>query len=275
MERRHRSPNYPSFSLPIAIEKVAALYAAQHRHPAPREIVATGMGYNTLNGASATAISALHKYGLLEGRGDQLRVSDRALRILHPESDEEKAAAVREAAAEPALFAELNERFPGNLPNDELLRNYLIRRGFAPNAVTSAIASYRETSEMVERESWPHDSRREQPQDHAAMVYANSTPESVGSASLSTQLAAAEAAAARSKEAPIITIMEGYFVVNATALRTREKARTLRELIERLEWMLPEETPKDAVTRLSPNEAVPETIVDRPQRLVAPKTPSE
>lgn len=164
METRLRSPNYPAFSLPVAIEKVAALYAAQHRHPAPREIVATGMGYNSLNGASATAISALHKYGLLEGRGDQLRVSDRAMRLLHPESSEERAEAIREAAFDPPLFSELNERFPGKLPNDDLLRNYLIRRGFAPNAVTSVIASYRETSEMVERDGTRQDSAREQPE---------------------------------------------------------------------------------------------------------------
>jgi len=169
MERRLRSPNYPAFSLPVAIEKVAALYAAQHRHPAPREIVATGMGYNSLNGASATAISALHKYGLVEGRGDQLRVSDRAMRLLHPESPEERAEAIRDAAFDPPLFAELNERFPGKLPNDDLLRNYLIRRGFAPNAVTSVIASYRETSEMVERNEARQDSARELPSEPVVM----------------------------------------------------------------------------------------------------------
>jgi hypothetical protein len=185
MERRIRSPNYPSFSLPVAIEKVAALYAAQQRHPAPREIVATGMGYNSLNGASATAISALHKYGLVEGRGDQLRVSERAMRLLHPESSEERAEAIREAAYDPPLFAELNERFPGRLPNDDLLRNYLIRRGFAPNAVTSVIASYRETSEMVERDEVRQDSAREQPPEPVAMPQSAEALNPVGSSSAS------------------------------------------------------------------------------------------
>jgi len=71
------------------------------------------MGYNSLNGASAGAISALHKYGLLGRAGDKIRVSERALRILHPHSAEEGATAIQEAANEPPLFAELNERFPG------------------------------------------------------------------------------------------------------------------------------------------------------------------
>jgi hypothetical protein len=162
MEKRLRSPNYPALSLPDAIEKVTALYRAQHTHAAPREVVAKGIGYNSLNGASASAISALLKYGLLERIGDEGKVSERALRILHPHSPEERGTAIREAALEPPLFAELNQRFPGRVPNDELLRNYLIRNGFAPSAVTSVITSYRETSEMVEREGWAHDSLREQ-----------------------------------------------------------------------------------------------------------------
>jgi hypothetical protein len=156
--KRIRSPNYPALSLPEAIDKVTALYRAHHTHPAPREIAVRGMGYNTLNGASATAISALHKYGLLDRVGDQVKISDRALRILHPESAAERKAAISEAAGEPTLFGELAERFPGRMPSDELLRNYLIRRGFAPGAVTAVITAYQETSEMVEREAAVHDS---------------------------------------------------------------------------------------------------------------------
>src|SRR5438477_144269 len=110
--KRIRSPNYPALSLPDAIEKAAALYRVQHTHAAPREVAVRGMGYNTLNGASATAISALHKYGLLDRVGDEVKISDRALRILHPEPLEERSAAILEAAREPPLFGELAERFP-------------------------------------------------------------------------------------------------------------------------------------------------------------------
>lgn len=159
MEKRIRSPNYPALSLPDAIEKVTALYRNMHTHAGPRKVVVKGMGYNTLNGASATAISALHKYGLLERiSGDEIKVSERALRILHPHSPEERATAIREAAVEPPLFVELAERFPGRLPNEELLRNYLVRKGFAPAAASQVILTYRETSELVNRETGEHDS---------------------------------------------------------------------------------------------------------------------
>src|SRR4051795_11196605 len=108
MESRFRSPNYPSLSLPAALERVRALYNAQHTLAVSRELVAKGMGFGTLHGASASAISAAQKYGLLtKVVGDKLKVSERAMRILHPNSEAERAEAIREAAYEPALFAEL------------------------------------------------------------------------------------------------------------------------------------------------------------------------
>ncbi|MGY4475221.1 hypothetical protein [Bradyrhizobium sp. USDA 3364] len=158
MDKRIRSPNYPAISLPDAIGKVTALYRSVHTHAAPREVVAKGMGYNSLNGASATAISALHKYGLLERVGDEVKVSERALSILHPHTPQEKAEAIRAAAGEPTLFAELADRFPGAMPNEDLLRNYLLRKGFAPGAVGQVISAYRETSEMVGGEERGYDS---------------------------------------------------------------------------------------------------------------------
>lgn len=158
MDKRVRSPNYPALSLRDALDKVSVLYKNLHNHPGPREVIAKGMGYASLNGSSMTAISALHKYGLLEGRGDEIRISDLAMRIMHPESEEERATAIREAASEPQLFTELDERFPGTVPNEELLRNYLLRRNFAPNAVSHVVLSYRETKELVEDQKGSYDS---------------------------------------------------------------------------------------------------------------------
>jgi hypothetical protein len=127
VDKRIRSPNYPALGLPEAVEKVAAIYRNIHTHASSREVVAKAMGYTGLNGASATAVSALHKFGLLEGRGDEIKVSERAMRIMHPQSQTERTEAIREAAVLPPLFAELRGRFPGRHPNDDLLRNFLLR----------------------------------------------------------------------------------------------------------------------------------------------------
>lgn len=254
MEKRIRSPNYPALSLPDAIEKVTALYRAEHTHPAPREVVAKGMGYNSLNGASASAISALQKYGLLERSGEELRVSERALRILHPHPPEERGAAIRQAALEPPLFAELNDRFPGRIPSDDLLRNYLIRNGFAPSAVTAVITAYRETSEMAEREGREHDSLHEQTPEHAAMPQQIRTPTApVAGAGLAHQPQSAG-------PMPIISIMDDHSIVVNTVVRTRQKARALRRMIE----MIEEELPEDDATP-SGNERDKKTSDDAPE----------
>lgn len=158
MDKRVRSPNYPAISLREAMDKVSVLHKHIHNHAGPREVIARGMGYASLNGSSMSVISALNKYGLLEGRGDEIKISDRAMRIMHPESQDERATAIREAAAEPQLFAELDDRFPGATPNEELLRNYLLRKSFAPSAVSQVILSYRETKELVEAECGGYDS---------------------------------------------------------------------------------------------------------------------
>jgi hypothetical protein len=238
MDKRIRSPNYPALSLPEAIARVTNLYRELHTHGAPREDIAKAMGFNTLNGASATAISALNKYGLLEGGGDKLKVSDRALRILHPHSPEEKAEALREAAREPQLFNELAERFPGGVHNEGLVRNYLIRAGFAPSAVPAVIKAYRETSEMADREGSGHDSLHEQPQENAAMPVTQNTGSALPGESRLSATATIQKLE-QQPQIPVIAIMDDHFVVN-TAVRTQEKARALRRLIEMLEKTLPE-----------------------------------
>lgn len=159
MDKRVRSPNYPALSLPDAVLKVKGVYSALHNHAGPREVIAKAMGFSGLNGASATAISALHKYGLLDRVGvEEIKVSERAMQIIAPQSPDERAGALRTAAASPALFAEIAEKFPGSAPNDDLLRNYLIRKGFASGALSAVITAYRETSDMVEREGGGYDS---------------------------------------------------------------------------------------------------------------------
>src|SRR5690242_15075647 len=93
-EKRSRSPSYPAISLPDAVQRLRALYDNIHTHSAPRDVIARGMGYASLSGASASAISALVKYGLLDRSGEELRVSERGMAILHPHDPVERARAI-------------------------------------------------------------------------------------------------------------------------------------------------------------------------------------
>jgi hypothetical protein len=140
-------------SLAQAVQQIAKLFEKINQHAAPREALATGLGYSGLHGASATAISALLKYGLLDRDGEDYKLSERAMKIIAPHSPSEKAEALNAAARDPALFTELIEYFKGDVPNDDLMRAYLIRRGFAPAAIPQVIQAFRETMELVTREA--------------------------------------------------------------------------------------------------------------------------
>jgi len=58
-----RSPHYPSQTLEEAIQRVEQVYNLEHTHPSPRNVVAQGLGYTSLNGASLSVIATLTRYG--------------------------------------------------------------------------------------------------------------------------------------------------------------------------------------------------------------------
>lgn len=156
---RIRSPNYPQVELNEAITLVRKIFDKEGRNFAPREVVATLLGYSSVNGASEKKVSAIFAYGLLDRNAErELRVSDLAMKILHPENKQEEAQALSEAALSPNLFQEIKEKWPDALPSDESLRSYLIRRGFNQNAVGQVILVFRSAMGLVNVENGAHDS---------------------------------------------------------------------------------------------------------------------
>jgi hypothetical protein len=149
-----RSPRYPIIGLREALDRARQVYDADHRNRIPKELVAQHIGYTTLNGKSLGVVSAIGKYGLLEGKADQMWISERAIVIFeHPPGDPQRVAALKAAASEPELFNELSEAFPGKVSDQALRSHLIIKRKFLPEAADRAIRSYRETRELVESES--------------------------------------------------------------------------------------------------------------------------
>lgn len=183
---RIRSPNHPVMSLAEAIAKATVIHDRERHLAAPKEVVAKHLGYGGMNGASAKAISALVKYGLLEeAPGEKLKVSHAALSILHPRSQDERAQAIRDAAARPAVFVDISNEWTDGHPSDDNLRAWLVRRNFASDAIERVIKIYRDNVELVARESGAFDlaPSRGTPGEHAA-------PEVGGKSSAQTRHAA-------------------------------------------------------------------------------------
>jgi hypothetical protein len=174
-----RSPNYPVIGLPDAIKKARKIWDKERHGKMSREVAVKHMGYNTLNGASMGVVSALGKYGLLEGRGDELRLSPVAMSILHDPADSaERKAAIRAAALAPALFQEFHNDFGDHVPSEENLRAYLLKRGFIPGAAAAANRAYRETMAIVEEEAGDYTSGAESPpeENHAMSTPVSPSP---------------------------------------------------------------------------------------------------
>ena len=150
--KRSRSPQYPSLSLPQAIEMVTKLHKANRTSVISRETAAKDMGYAGLTGRSLTVIAALAQYGLIEkaGKGD-IKVTRRAVDILHSVEQADRDEAVREAALAPALFQQLIERFPEGVPSHNALRSYLIQQEFGDVAIGPAITAFLETIAFAEK----------------------------------------------------------------------------------------------------------------------------
>lgn len=147
---RVRSPNYPAMSLPAAIEAVRKIYSKYSTHKADPAIIAKAIGYGGLNGASAAALSALKKFGLLEDVGKELKVSAFALGILvDPPGSVARAKAIVEASTMPQLFSDLQAEYGLSVPSDEILRSFMLKRGFAQSTVAGPIRTYRETMEFA------------------------------------------------------------------------------------------------------------------------------
>jgi hypothetical protein len=153
---RSRSPNYPQIGLKEAIQRVSSVYKRDYQASLTRDLAAERLGYSGLNGKSLAVLAALGKFGLLEGRGEETRVSDLAVRILaFPPGSPERRAALEEAAGRPELFAELDQRFARAPASDAAIRAWLITRGFIPPAAEAAVRAYRETRQLLEAAAAP------------------------------------------------------------------------------------------------------------------------
>ena len=93
-----------------AIEAMRPVIKRENRNKMSKRVLAKHLGSNTLNGRVLTRIGALRAYGLVEGPGDGMRVSDDAVVLLNaPEGAPERQEALERCAFRPNIFKQLRE----------------------------------------------------------------------------------------------------------------------------------------------------------------------
>jgi hypothetical protein len=138
-----RSPNYPLMSLGPALEAIRPAFKNENRNKMSRSVLAKHMGYNSLNGRALGKIGAVRAYGLIEGAGDELRITDDAVKaLMAPVDSKERLDALGRLANRPVLFQELRKDFPDTMPSLHNLKYALVKRQFTEDAAEKAAKSY-------------------------------------------------------------------------------------------------------------------------------------
>lgn len=153
-EKRVRSPRYPIYGLKMAIERLETFYDKEGKATVPRDIAIKAWGYTAVSGSALQNIATLIQYSLLDRIGGKnVKISELGLNIVCPRTSVEKEEAIREAGLNPPIFKELLEQYGADIPSDETLKAYLLRRtptSYGENAADTLIKAYRETMAFTE-----------------------------------------------------------------------------------------------------------------------------
>ena len=152
VENRRTSPRHPIIGLEEAVDLAEKVFDGDRQYPVERETAVKHMGFTGMSGWAMRMLASVLQYGLLEKAPDgQVKVTDRTVRILHPEGPSDKAEALSEASHEPDLFAKIYEKFPDGSPSDRNLESFLVRLGFLGSAIQPATKAFRATEEFLAR----------------------------------------------------------------------------------------------------------------------------
>ena len=144
-----KSPNYPRIGLGEALAAVRTAFEKDNRNKMSQAAIAKHLGHESLSGPAFSKIATLRAYGLIEGQGDELRVSDDAVAaLMAPEGSPERRVAVSSLAAKPKLYQEIRPDFP-TPPSLDNLKFWLIKRKFATDAAETAAKAYLDTLRFV------------------------------------------------------------------------------------------------------------------------------
>jgi hypothetical protein len=148
--KKERSRAYPVMTLEEALNRIASINESLGLNGQfNRESIAVGMGYSSLNGASARAVAALAHYGLLDREKDQYSLSQTAKKYLLPINDSDKEDAMRDAALSPSLFMEIYDAFKGQVIPRQFTNRLIQEFGIQQKAAADVERIFRNTMETA------------------------------------------------------------------------------------------------------------------------------
>jgi hypothetical protein len=174
----HRSPAYPSISLPQAIEKIRDFWRAYTKNIVPRTTALERWGYTVTTGPAARVIAALKQFGLIseEDKGIKLTERGRDLATL-PKTDERYKNAANSALHSPTIYKKLLENYGEKLPDDSLLKAALERdHDFNPKSTPGFIKDFRASIAYIDNLSVENGSSDDGSQEESGKDTSQNTP---------------------------------------------------------------------------------------------------
>lgn len=145
-----RSPNYPALDLGDALKATRKALEKDNRNKMSQAALAKHLGHDSLSGPALGKIGALRAYGLIDGKGDELRVTDDAVAaLMAPPGSPEGVDTIRRLAVRPKLFQDIQKEF-ATLLSLENLQFWLVKRQFAKDAAEKAAKCYLSTMKLAE-----------------------------------------------------------------------------------------------------------------------------
>ena len=140
----------PSSNLEEAIGYLEVVQTRLGMGPFGLDALAEALGHKSgVSGSARGKVGSLTHFGVLAREGSIYRVSQVGKRVLMPVSQEDRRAAVAEAAAMPALYAELLATYAGQalpqLLSNVLVHNYKVN----PNTATNVAETFRRSVEFA------------------------------------------------------------------------------------------------------------------------------
>lgn len=223
-----RSPNYPMLDFGAALQAVRKAFEKDHRNKMSRSVLSKHLGHESLSGPALGKLGALRAYGLIDGNGDELRITDEAVNaLMAPEGSSERATAITQLAMRPKLFQEIRKDFPGAVSQDNL-KFWLIKKHFVPDAAEKAAKVYLATARLAEGGSQEYDSgSKTEPESSMTPVQQQVAPKRTG-ATIHVPLARANTPMTQES----FDLDEGPVTVSAPAILSPESYQDMEDRIE-------------------------------------------
>ena len=134
-KRKRVQSDFPKDSLEQALRVAKALEDANGGQPLPPIETATALGVSPGSSDFRVILSSSLKYGLTAGsyRSDRIELDELGREIVEPKTEEERQAAVVQAALRPPTFSSIYEYYKGKkLPEKTFIQNTVIREFDVP-----------------------------------------------------------------------------------------------------------------------------------------------